>query len=176
MHCSSWSGASSLGAVIALVQLLRRGSQPHVASLGRIPGTNRFSDLARNPDNEAVPGISLTTFNGAMWPDELTSVRYLNTESAIMNAFMLEGESGVQLATQIAQVVGCCIFWALIFWLAFLSDPDSPNDERQPISTANSDKTNERASEGAQNNALMARASTHTNAEGDRHSGGDNRA
>jgi MFS superfamily sulfate permease-like transporter len=46
-----------IGAVISLVQLLRRASQPHVAFLGRIPGTLRFSDLARNPDNEAVPGI-----------------------------------------------------------------------------------------------------------------------
>jgi MFS superfamily sulfate permease-like transporter len=46
-----------IGAVIAMVQLLRRGSQPHVASLGRIPGTKRFSDVARNPDNESLPGI-----------------------------------------------------------------------------------------------------------------------
>lgn len=48
-----------IGAVISLVQLLRRGSQPHVAFLGRIPGTNRFSDLARHPDNEAIPGIMI---------------------------------------------------------------------------------------------------------------------
>lgn len=46
-----------IGAMISLVQLLRRGSQPHVALLGRIPGTNRFSDLERNSDNRAVPGI-----------------------------------------------------------------------------------------------------------------------
>ena len=46
-----------IGAAISLVQLLRRGSQPHVAFLGRIPGTNRFSDLTRHADNEAIPGI-----------------------------------------------------------------------------------------------------------------------
>jgi len=46
-----------IGAVISLVQLLRRGSQPHIAWLGRIPGTDRFSDRARNPDNENVAGI-----------------------------------------------------------------------------------------------------------------------
>ena len=44
-----------IGALISLVQLLRKGSQPHVATLGRIPGTNRFSDLERNPDNQPVP-------------------------------------------------------------------------------------------------------------------------
>jgi MFS superfamily sulfate permease-like transporter len=46
-----------IGALISLVQLLRRASHPRVATLGRIPGTNRFSDLERNPDNESVPGI-----------------------------------------------------------------------------------------------------------------------
>jgi sulfate permease, SulP family len=46
-----------IGALISLMQLLRRGAQPHVAYLGRIPGTLRFSDLARNPDNETIPGI-----------------------------------------------------------------------------------------------------------------------
>jgi high affinity sulfate transporter 1 len=46
-----------IGSIISLVQLLRRASKPHVAFLGRIPGTHRFSDLARHPDNEPVTGI-----------------------------------------------------------------------------------------------------------------------
>jgi high affinity sulfate transporter 1 len=46
-----------IGAVISLVQLLRRASQPHVAFLGRIPGTRRFSDIERHTDNEAIPGV-----------------------------------------------------------------------------------------------------------------------
>ncbi|MGE5208114.1 MAG: SulP family inorganic anion transporter [Alphaproteobacteria bacterium] len=46
-----------IGAVISLVQLLRRVSRPHVAFLGRIPGTRRFSDRARHPDNELIPGV-----------------------------------------------------------------------------------------------------------------------
>ena len=45
-----------IGAVISLVQLLRRGSRPRVAQLGRIPGTNRYSDRERNPENQLVPG------------------------------------------------------------------------------------------------------------------------
>jgi high affinity sulfate transporter 1 len=46
-----------IGAVISLVQLLRRASRPHVATLGRIPGTSRFSDRERHPDNEMIPGV-----------------------------------------------------------------------------------------------------------------------
>jgi len=46
-----------IGAIISLVQLLRRASRPHVAFLGRIPGTRRFSDRERHPDNELIPGV-----------------------------------------------------------------------------------------------------------------------
>jgi high affinity sulfate transporter 1 len=46
-----------IGAVISLVQLLRAASRPHVAFLGRIPGSRRFSDRQRHPDNELIPGV-----------------------------------------------------------------------------------------------------------------------
>ena len=46
-----------IGAIISLVQLIRRASRPHVAVLGRIPGTRRFSDRERHPDNETIPNI-----------------------------------------------------------------------------------------------------------------------
>jgi high affinity sulfate transporter 1 len=46
-----------IGAIISLVQLLRRAANPHVAFLGRIPGTRRFSDRERHPDNELIPGV-----------------------------------------------------------------------------------------------------------------------
>jgi high affinity sulfate transporter 1 len=45
-----------IGAIISLVQLMHRTAQPHVAVLGRIPGTRRFSDMERHTDNEAIPG------------------------------------------------------------------------------------------------------------------------
>lgn len=46
-----------IGAILSLVLLIRRASHPHVAFLGRIPGTRRFSDLERNPDNEVIPEV-----------------------------------------------------------------------------------------------------------------------
>jgi SulP family sulfate permease len=46
-----------IGAIISLVMLLRRASRPHVALLGRIPGTRRFSDCERHTDNELTPGV-----------------------------------------------------------------------------------------------------------------------
>ncbi|MBK6316159.1 MAG: SulP family inorganic anion transporter [Blastocatellia bacterium] len=46
-----------LAAVASLLLLIRRAASPQVAFLGRIPGTNRFSDSARHPDNEPIPGV-----------------------------------------------------------------------------------------------------------------------
>ena len=46
-----------IGAILSLVQLLRAASRPHVAFLGRIPGSRRFSDRERHSDNELVPGV-----------------------------------------------------------------------------------------------------------------------
>ena len=46
-----------LAAIVSLLMLLAGVAHPHVAFLGRIPGTRRFSDLERHPDNEEIPGI-----------------------------------------------------------------------------------------------------------------------
>jgi SulP family sulfate permease len=46
-----------LATVASILMLLRRAAYPHVAFLGRIPNTRRFSDLARHPDNERIPDV-----------------------------------------------------------------------------------------------------------------------
>ena len=46
-----------LAALTSILILLGRASQPHVAFLGRIPGTNNYSDLARHPDNEPLSQV-----------------------------------------------------------------------------------------------------------------------
>src|SRR5262249_51643517 len=44
-------------AVASILLLLARASRPHVAFLGRIPGTEIYSDTARHPENEPLPGV-----------------------------------------------------------------------------------------------------------------------
>jgi MFS superfamily sulfate permease-like transporter len=46
-----------VGVILSLLLLIRRASTPHVAFLGRIPGTHRFSDLDRHSDNELIPKV-----------------------------------------------------------------------------------------------------------------------
>jgi len=48
-----------IGVAISLVQLVRVSSRPHVALLGRIPGTRRFSDRDRHGDNEPILGVMI---------------------------------------------------------------------------------------------------------------------
>jgi MFS superfamily sulfate permease-like transporter len=43
-----------LAAASSVLILLGRASRSHVAFLGRIPGSNNYSDLARHPDNEQL--------------------------------------------------------------------------------------------------------------------------
>jgi MFS superfamily sulfate permease-like transporter len=71
-----------IGAVISLVQLLRRASRPHVAILGRIPGTRRFSDRERHPDNELIPGVLIFRPEASLIYFNVDHVRDAITERA----------------------------------------------------------------------------------------------
>lgn len=46
-----------IAVVVSLGVLIASVARPYVAFLGRIPGTSRFSDLERHPDNEKVSGV-----------------------------------------------------------------------------------------------------------------------
>jgi high affinity sulfate transporter 1 len=48
-----------IGALASLILIIKAVSTPHIAFLGRIPGTDRFTDLKRHPDNEMLPGVLL---------------------------------------------------------------------------------------------------------------------
>ena len=64
-----------LAALISILLLLARASRPHVALLGRIPGTNSYSDLARHPENEPLGSVI------ACRPE--ASLLYVNAESVL---------------------------------------------------------------------------------------------
>ena len=61
-----------------LFRSIHRVARPHVARLGRVPGTQRYSDVARHRDNETVAGVlivrvesSLLYFNVSHVQEEL---------------------------------------------------------------------------------------------------------
>jgi sulfate permease, SulP family len=75
-----------LAALASVLLLLGSVSRPHVAFLGRIPGTNRYSDLARHPENETLPGVI------AFRPE--ASLLYVNAE-AVMQTVLSRLRSAV---------------------------------------------------------------------------------
>jgi len=81
-----------LAALASILLLLARVSRPHVAFLGRVPGTNRYSDLARHPENEALPGVI------AFRPE--ASVIYVNASAvleSVLNHLRAADASGTSL-------------------------------------------------------------------------------
>jgi high affinity sulfate transporter 1 len=79
-----------LAALASIFLLLARASQPNVAFLGRLPGTGRYSDIARHQGVEPLSGVL------AFRPE--ASLLYINAETileAVLNA--LGKLPGVQL-------------------------------------------------------------------------------
>lgn len=64
-----------LAVVVSLLLLLAVASHPHVAFLGRIPGTRRYSDLERHPDNEVVPGVLMFRVESSLFYFNVEHVR-----------------------------------------------------------------------------------------------------
>ena len=81
-----------VAALASVVMLLTRAARPHVAFLGRIPGTSSYSDLARHPENEPLPGVV------AFRPE--ASLLYVNANSvleAVMDRVRSQGPAGIRL-------------------------------------------------------------------------------
>jgi SulP family sulfate permease len=82
-----------LAALASIVMLLGRASQPHVAFLGRVPGTKTYSDIARHPDNEPLPDLL------AFRPE--ASLLYINTEAvlaSVLNRLNAAGGANIRMA------------------------------------------------------------------------------
>jgi SulP family sulfate permease len=61
--------------LVSLALLIRRAANPHVAFLGHIPGTRAYSDMERNPDNEAVPGVLVFRVEASLFYFNVEHVR-----------------------------------------------------------------------------------------------------
>jgi sulfate permease, SulP family len=75
-----------LAALASILLLLARVSYPHVAFLGRIPGTNNYSDLARHPENEVLPGVIAFRLEA--------SLIYVNADAVLESVLTRLGAAG----------------------------------------------------------------------------------
>ena len=73
-----------LAALISVLLLLALSATPHVAVLGRIPGTEQYSDIERHPQNEPLAGVL------AVRPE--AALLYLNADS-VLSAILAQVET-----------------------------------------------------------------------------------
>lgn len=74
-----------IAAASSLIILLIRASTPKIAILGRIPGTQLFSDIERHPDNDRIEGCLIVRIE--------TSVFYFNQQNIYNRILELIQES-----------------------------------------------------------------------------------
>ncbi|MCB9763200.1 MAG: solute carrier family 26 protein [Alphaproteobacteria bacterium] len=83
-----------LGVAASLLAFLRRTASPHVAMLGRVPGSDEYRNLARHPEAIAPDGIAVMRVDEALWFGNVAALRAhvdeaLNAEPA-PRAFVLD--------------------------------------------------------------------------------------
>jgi len=64
-----------IGVALTMLDLLYRISQPGIRQLGRIPGTDEFTDLDRNPENETITGVAVFRVDGPLMFPNVARVR-----------------------------------------------------------------------------------------------------
>ena len=57
-----------IGVIVSILLLVYRSSRPHVAVLGRVPGSSdQWGDVERHPENEPAPGIAVLRVESALY-------------------------------------------------------------------------------------------------------------
>lgn len=82
----------AISAIVSILFLLRMMSKPHLAILGRIPGSTRFSDALRHTSNERFPGLLLFRIEAPLL--------YFNVDT--VNARVLEAIDNERSAVKLA--------------------------------------------------------------------------
>jgi SulP family sulfate permease len=84
-----------LAAIFTLLLLIKATSKPNVAFLGRIPGTKRYTDLERHPDNEIIEGVLIVRVESAILYFNIENIKEeiwakIESESHPINTVILD--------------------------------------------------------------------------------------
>ena len=86
-----------IGIIVSLMLLLYRASKPHIAELGRVPGTTRqFADVASHPDNTTTPGFAVLRVESGLFFANAEEVRRAIVEHAAqpgISAVIIDAEA-----------------------------------------------------------------------------------
>jgi SulP family sulfate permease len=64
-----------LAVIFSLIVLLKRASHPRIASLGRLPGTDRFVDTSRYSESELIPEVLVLRVESGLFYFNVENIR-----------------------------------------------------------------------------------------------------
>lgn len=86
-----------IGVVVSILLLVYRASRPHIAELGKVPGTtDQYGDRDRHPDNEPVDGIPILRVEAEMFfanADEIRRQVHARAARPGVTAIVLDAET-----------------------------------------------------------------------------------
>ena len=100
-----------IGLLASLAFVVYRSSQPHLSSLGRVPGVaGAYSDLARHPENAPVPGVLIVRLDAPMYYANALTARdrlmaMIRDSSPPPTAIVFDGEGQDELDLTSARVL-----------------------------------------------------------------------
>ena len=56
-----------IGIAVSLLLLVYRASHPHLATLGKVAGSDQYTDIDRHPENTSRPGVVIVRLDGALF-------------------------------------------------------------------------------------------------------------
>ena len=97
-----------IGIGVSLLLLLYRASRPHVALLGKVPGTSdQWSDIRRHPENEVPDGVAVVRVEGGLFFANADSVRARIKRAADgVHAVVLDAEAMPYVDVTAAEMLG----------------------------------------------------------------------
>jgi len=116
-----------ISAIVSILFLLRLLAKPHVAILGRIPGTIRFSDAERHTHNERFPGLLLFRVEAPLLYFNVENIRstvigYVHTQSPAVRMVVCDlstspyiDASGARMLAQLSEQLH---MWGIQFRVA----------------------------------------------------------
>ncbi len=85
-----------IGIAVSLLLLVYRASHPHLATLGKVAGSEQYSDVDRNPENATVPGVVIVRLEGALFfanAEGVADAILEHAEESGVRAVILDAES-----------------------------------------------------------------------------------
>lgn len=65
-----------IGALLSLLLVIARASQPRMSVLGKVPGQPQFTDIRENPQNTTIPGLCIIRADEGIFYANTESIRY----------------------------------------------------------------------------------------------------